>query len=131
MNKVEGYAIEPGVSHGQSGLEREWGEDELRESVETLVGVPIVKESGFTESMAPVGEVTDAKYVGDKGLWYEAEIWDDDVAIQIDEGAELSPQMIVDEVDLSKDPPYTARNIEFRSLFLTMVPSENVPGVER
>lgn len=131
MNKLEGYAIEPGVSHGQSGFEREWPEEELRESVESLVGAPIAEDSSMATPEKAIGEVTDAEYVDGRGIWYEAEIWDDEAMQKIEESVELAPAMITEEVDLDEEPPYMARDIEFRSLFLAPAVTDNVPGVER
>lgn len=81
MAKYKVDLIEPGAEAANVGSGIEITEEELRESVEILEGVP-VKDDKYPKNT--IGEVTDARYNG--GVECTVEIHDEDTIDKLDEG---------------------------------------------
>jgi hypothetical protein len=83
---VHGVAIgEDDVTAGEKGL-KFWPGEELRQAVETLVGVPLNKNHDDDRVEAVIGEVVDAGYEDGVGVVFEAEVDDPDIAEKIERG---------------------------------------------
>jgi len=80
---ISGVAVGAGdITRGLSGDQKIWTEDELRDAAETLSGGDVKA----LHSETSVGEVIDSGYVDGKGVVYEAEIEDDELAQAIQNG---------------------------------------------
>jgi hypothetical protein len=97
---VNGVAIGEGdTTRGMSGKPTYYGADVLRDAVDLLAGVPIVRDHPGAEKtdegvrvtpQPPVesilGEVTDAKYRDGVGLLWQGELDDPEIARQVERG---------------------------------------------
>jgi len=85
---ISGVAVGVGdVTRGLSGDQKVWTAEELREAAESLEGTPV----NPLHSQADVGEVVRAGFDPDRGVVYEAELEDPDLAEQVaDGGLEVS-----------------------------------------
>lgn len=81
---ISGTAVGVGdVTRGTgSGGRKVWTAEELEAAASSLVGVPVKALHSETE----IGEVTDAEFIEDKGIVYEAEIEDSEIADSIADG---------------------------------------------
>ncbi len=85
---ISGVAVGVGdVTRGLSGDQKVWTGEELRAAAESLEGTPV----NPLHSQADVGEVVRAGFDPDRGVVYEAELEDPDLAEQVaDGGLEVS-----------------------------------------
>lgn len=103
---VHGVAMgEDDTSKGMSGVETQWPGDVLKEAAPKLRGKPLVEghpgvektDSGLSVDPQPpvssvVGEVTKTSYKDGVGILFEAEVDNEDIAAQIENGrADVSP----------------------------------------
>lgn len=132
MVKYNVDVLRPGVTTGVSGLDREYNEDILRESVDTLDGVEVMSGSSQMSTTKQIGEVVEAEYQNG-GVQCTVEIMDGEMASRLDEGfVSIAPAMILDSLDSDKDEePERVTEMEFRNLFLTPRTSELVGETER
>jgi len=129
MVKYNVDVLRPGVTTGVSGLARKYEEEVLRESVDSLEGVPVTRGSSQTDADETIGEVVSVGY-GDGGVSCTVEISDDEMAARIDDGlVSIAPTMIIDS-DSDEDPE-PVNSMEFRNLFLAPQVSELVGTTER
>jgi hypothetical protein len=71
---IHGVALGVGdVTLGQSQTKKRWPAEALRESAQTLIGQPLVRDHRNTTE-GKIGEVTHAEFVEELGIIYEAEI---------------------------------------------------------
>jgi len=75
---ISGVAVGPGdITKGLSGDRKVWRADELERAADSLAGGDLTA----LHSETVVGEVTDAGYVPDRGVVYEARIDDDEMVM--------------------------------------------------
>lgn len=133
--KFKGVALEPHAeTHGTSGLKKRWPAAELRKAADTLEGKPITRDSssqhGGWSGGDVVGEVTDAWYEDGRGVVYEAEIYDDEMALRLEtDVARIAPRLVHDQSDESTDDLYVVEDVQFEGLFLCPAVSDGVPGI--
>lgn len=102
MAKYKVDLIEPGRLSTRFGKGIEITEEELRESVETLEGVP-VKDDKYPKNT--IGEVTDARY--NDGVECTVEIHDEDTIDMLDElMGQIAPVIVYDHSDANKPDKY-------------------------
>lgn len=71
---INGIALGIGdVTVGQSGVKKVWPADELKRAAETLAGQDLVRDH-INTTEGKVGEVTEATFMEDVGVVYEAEV---------------------------------------------------------
>jgi|APHM01.1.fsa_nt_gi hypothetical protein len=112
---ISGTAV--GIGDTTKGLSddlKRWGEDELREAADSLAGGDVK----LLHSDTKIGTVTDSGFVEDKGVVYEAEIDDSEIAESIQNGrltvsvearhsdggtidTERGDAMVVDDIEFS------------------------------
>lgn len=81
-HRISGIAIGAGdVTNGLHG-KKYWGADELQEAAASLIGTPVKA----LHSEQEVGEIVDAGYLPDRGLVYEADLTDTELAKGVDSG---------------------------------------------
>jgi hypothetical protein len=131
---IKGVALEPHAETlGASGVKKKWPNNELRKSVNTLIGQPVTRDNS-TSVENVVGEVTNAEWEEGRGVVYEAKINDKEVAQKIRTAqGDLAPRLYhnvieADEID-DTDEPQVVTDIQFDALFMTASLSEGVPGV--
>ena len=93
---VHGLALaSDAITFGQSRKRTLWPADVVADGVDALRGAPVVR--GHPEDPGPedaLGEVTDARFIDGKGLAYEAEIDDAEIARQVERGrVDASPYL--------------------------------------
>ncbi|OYR66234.1 hypothetical protein DJ71_22095 [Halorubrum sp. E3] len=82
VHRISGIAIGAGdVTNGLHG-KKYWGADELQEAAASLIGTPVKA----LHSEQEVGEIVDAGYLPDRGLVYEADLTDAELAKGVDSG---------------------------------------------
>ena len=130
---VNGVAIGEGdTTRGMSGKPTYYGADVLRDAVDLLAGVPIVRDHPGAEKtdegvrvtpQPPVesilGEVTDAKYRDGVGLLWQGELDDPEIARQVERGrVAVSPILgrDLDQWDDEKEAYIASEITGFRDL---------------
>jgi hypothetical protein len=118
---VHGVAIgADDVTAGEAGL-KFWPGDELRQAVDTLVGVPLNKNHDDDRVESVIGEVVDAGYEDDVGIIFEAEVDDREIATKIERGRlEVSVHALHRNGGTTEDGYAIAEDIHF--LDLSVVP---------
>lgn len=131
--KIQGFCVEPHKCNvGLSQEEKIFTEDELREAAPTLASKYIYETNQYTMENI-IGEVTYSEYIEGKGVRYEAEIKEPDMAEQIESGRVTPvPVMTHRSIDTEEEtPPYKPTEITFDGLFLSPEPTEGVPDLGR
>ena len=83
---IHGVAIGPDdVTVGSSGIKKFWPSEELQEAAETLENEPLVHQHE-NNGGGVVGRVTKAGWDDEFGVIYEAELYDSDIAEQVQDG---------------------------------------------
>lgn len=81
-HRISGIAIGAGdITNGLHG-KKYWGAEELQEAAASLIGTPVKA----LHSEQEVGEIVDAGYLPDRGLVYEADLTDSELAKGVDSG---------------------------------------------
>jgi len=128
MSKFEVLLLQPNVSdRGASGIDKEYTEEALRDSVDSLTGKPVqLGETAVREADSIVGEVVDAEYVEGEGVQCTVRVEDDRVATLLEGGAaSLAPKLFHEKLQECKDKQ-TISEIEFDAVFTTGMPTEQV-----
>ena len=128
---VHGVALGNGdVTKGKSGIKKKWPAEELEKAAESLQGTNLVIDHENSVH-GVVGRVTKAGYKDDKGVVYEAELYDEDLAEKVQKGLlEVSVRGLhkdVDDLDEEKSSEaLVVEDIEFKNL--SVVPSGAAPS---
>lgn len=124
---VHGVAIgSDEVTYGANGP-KYWPAAELRESVQSLVGVPFTKNHDDETVESVVGEITDAGFEPDVGIVYEAEVDDGDLATKIARGRlEVSVHAVHTDGGRTDEGELIVEDITF--LDLSLVPRGGSPS---
>lgn len=128
---VHGVALgNDDVTKGKSGIKKKWPAEELEKAAESLKGTNLVIDHENSVH-GVVGRVTKAGYKDDKGVVYEAELYDEDLADKIQKSLlEVSVRGLHKDVDdLEEDTETEAlvvEDIEFKNL--SVVPSGASPS---
>lgn len=132
---VEGIALEPHAETvGTSDIEKRWPAEEIADAAETLVGKPVTNDTSQSADSV-IGQVTDVEWDEERGLIYEAEIADEEVAEKLQNGlGDLAPRMFHEalgtaEINESEEPA-VVEDLTFDSLFLCNEPADGTPGVQ-
>ena len=128
---IHGVAIgADDVTKGSSGIKKFWPAEELQEAAESLEGRPLVVDHD-NSAAGVVGRITKAGWKDGVGVIYEAELYDEDYAENVDNGLlEVSVRgyhIPVEEMDRRpKDGAKVVENIEFDNL--SIVPKGAAPS---
>ena len=128
MSKFEVLLLQPNVSGcGSSGIDKEYTEKALRDSVDSLTGKPVqLGEPAFLEADSVVGEVVDAEYVEGEGVQCTVSVEDDRVATLLEGGiTSLAPKLFHETLEECEEKQ-TINEIEFDAIFTTDTPTEQV-----
>ena len=128
---IHGVAIgADDVTKGSSGIKKFWPAEELQEAAESLEGRPLVVDHD-NSAAGVVGRITKAGWKDGVGVIYEAELYDEDYAENVDNGLlEVSVRgyhIPVEEMDRRpEDGAKVVENIEFDNL--SIVPKGAAPS---
>lgn len=127
---VHGVALGNGdITKGKSGIKKKWPAEELEKSAETLKGTNLVIDHENSVH-GVVGRVTKAGYKEDKGVVYQAELYDEDLAEKIQKDLlEVSVRGLhkdVDDLEENSEGALVVQDIEFKNL--SIVPSGAAPS---
>ncbi|AUX08919.1 hypothetical protein AArcSl_1288 [Halalkaliarchaeum desulfuricum] len=124
---VHGVAIGANeVTHGANGP-KFWPSDELRQAVQSLVGVPLTKNHDDDRVESVVGEVIDAGFEPGVGIVFEAEVDDEDLATKIARGRlEVSVHALHRDGGRTGEGELIVEDVQF--LDLSLVPRGGSPS---
>ena len=128
MSKFEVLLLQPNVSgRGASGIDKEYTEEALRNSVDSLTGKPVQLGEPTTRGAdSVIGEVVDAEYVEGEGIQCTVDVENDRVAKLLEGGiASLAPRLS-HEVLEEFEERQTISEIEFDAIFTTGMTTEQV-----
>jgi len=131
---VKGIAIEPDTVTEINGEKKKWPGSELKKAYHTLEDAP-VEVAGLLSGDA--GIVRNASYVANKGVMFEAEIVDEDVADSIESGESgILPSIAhkeEEELPVSDSGIFRMEDLEFVSLRVGVLDEkmDGVPGIQR
>lgn len=131
MSKFEVLLLQPNVSdRGASGIDKEYTEEALRESVDSLDGKPVHLDQSEPDAGSIVGEVVDAEYEEGEGVRCTVRVEDDKVAQLLEDGVtQLAPRLFHEQLDdCSSETEIT--EVTFDSIFTTQLPTEQVGKTE-
>ena len=127
--KVKGIAIKAGMSRNYNI----YLEDELKAAVKSLIGQPIYIEHVAADKA--VGKITDAWWDDkEKAIWYEAEIYDDEIANKIKAGLIQHVSIAADYEIIEPVNGKIPHGLQFTELSLVAVPGipeTNIQVVEK
>ncbi|RLI03212.1 hypothetical protein DRO30_01420 [Candidatus Bathyarchaeota archaeon] len=127
--KIRGIAIKAGMSRNYNI----YLENELKAAVNSLIGQPIYLE--HVDVANAVGKITNAWWdEKEKAIWYEAEIYDDEIANKIRAGLIQHVSIAADYEVLEPVNGKIPHGLKFRELSLVAapgVPETNIQVVER
>lgn len=129
LMKIEGIALKEGSQTlGTSGIEKIWPPKTLAKAAPSLEGTPVWDKAGMGSGTASVvGEVTRSQYMPNAGVLFEAEIFDEQVAMKLQQGlVELAPRLTHESVSQKKSP-MVIEDAEFEGLFAA---EETVGGAQ-
>ena len=128
MSKFEVLLLQPNVSdRGTSGINKEYTEEALRNSVDSLTGKPVqLGEPEVSDADSVIGEVVDAEYVEGEGVQCTVHVEDDRV-VKLLEGdvASLAPKLFHEKLEEFEEQQ-TISEIEFDAILTTAIPTEQV-----
>lgn len=124
---VSGIALEPHtISHGISGINKIYPEDELRDATQSLEGCNITSSRGDSDI---IGEVLNSSYKEGDGVTYDAEIMDE-WGIRVETGElQIAPRLVHNSVNNTDDQPIEVYDVRFENLFLCSAATDGVPGI--
>ena len=128
MSKFEVLLLQPNVSdRGMSGIDKEYTEEALRNSVDSLTGKPVQLGEPTTRGAGSVvGEVVDAEYVEGEGIKCTVDVENDRVAKLLEGGvASLTPKLFHEKLEECEERQ-TISEIEFDAIFTTGMTTEQV-----
>ena len=128
MSKFEVLLLQPNVSdRGASGINKEYTEEALRNSVDSLTGTPVqLGEPAVRDADSVVGEVVDAEYVEGEGVQCTVHVEDDRAAKLLEGGvASLAPRLSHEALE-EWEEEQTISEIEFDAIFTTAMTTEQV-----
>ena len=127
--KIRGIAIKAGMSRNYNI----YLEEELKAAVKSLIGKPIYLE--HVDVANAIGKITNAWWDDkEKAIWYEAEIYDDEIANKIRAGLIQHVSIAADYEVLEPVNGKIPHGLKFRELSLVAVPGipeTNIQVVER
>ncbi|MCU4744502.1 hypothetical protein [Natronoglomus mannanivorans] len=124
---VHGIAIAGNeVTYGQGGP-KYWPASELKDSVSSLVGVPLNKNHVDNDVDAVIGEVVDVAYDEGVGVVFEAEVDDEEIATKIARGRlEVSIHAVHRSDGMTDEGAKIVKDVRF--LDLSVVPRGGSPS---
>ena len=128
MSKFEVILLQPNVSDsGTSGINKEYTEEALRNSIDSLTGKPVqLDEPAARGADSVIGKVVDAEYIEGKGIKCTVDVENDRVAKLLERGiASLAPKLF-HEVLEEFEERQTINEIEFDAIFTTPMTTEQV-----
>ncbi|RJX15215.1 hypothetical protein CW703_07175 [Candidatus Bathyarchaeota archaeon] len=115
--KVKGIAIKAGMSRNYNI----YLEDELKAAVKSLIGKPMYLEHVAADNA--IGKITNAWWDDkEKAIWYEAEIYDDEIANKIKAGLIQHVSIAADYEILEPVNGKIPHGLQFTELSLVAVP---------
>lgn len=114
------------VTHGANGA-KFWSSTELRQAVQSLVGVPLTKNHDDDTVESVVGEVVDAAFEEGVGIVFEAEIDDEGLATKVARGRlEVSVHALHADGGRTSEGELIVEDVRF--LDLSLVPRGGSPA---
>lgn len=128
MSKFEVLLLQPNVSdRGASGIDKEYTEEALRNSVDSLTGKPVqLGEPEVSDADSVVGEVVDAEYVEGEGIKCTVDVENDRVAKLLEGGVTSLAPKLFHEVLEECEERQTINEIEFDAILTTAMTTEQV-----
>jgi len=130
METFRAVLLQPDISDsGMSGITKQYTENALRNSIDTLIGSDVFETCHDIDSDSIVGTVLDAEYREESHeVVCTVCIENSDISSQLERGLlKLAPRIHHESVDTSDGT--TIDSIEFTSVFTTAVPTEQVGEV--
>jgi len=114
---VSGVAISAGEITRHEDGNRRWPEPQLMAAVDSLEGKHLTKNHNHDAVEGVVGEVTKTRYKEGVGILFEAQVYDEEVALKIQEGLlDVSVHAAHKVSHIDDDGNYVVENVRFRDL---------------